>query len=169
MAARKNKMKVTIRKYPKKGDQKKFIHIDPWDTWDMAHTLSDIIYPMLKQLKKTAHGAPYTDDEDVPEHLRSTAAKPKKNEWDTDSNHFKRWDWILGEMIWAFGELAKDRDPNFCIKKGKYKWVKKEGEDWTERVTLVEPIYDMVKMKAYHDRKKNAFRLFGKYYENLWD
>jgi hypothetical protein len=72
-------------------------------------------------------------------------------------------------MIWAFGELAKDRDPNFCIKKGKYKWVKKEGEDWTERVTLVEPIYDMVKMKAYHDRKKNAFRLFGKYYENLWD
>ena len=135
----------------------------------MAHTLSDIIHPMLKQLKKTQMGAPYTDDEDVPEKLRSTNSKPKKNEWDTDSNHFKRWDWIMGEMIWAFGELAKDRDPSFLIKKGKYKWVKKEGQDWSEMITLVEPVYDMVKMKTYHERKKNAFRLFGKYYENLWD
>ena len=162
-------MKVTIRKYPKKGDQKKFIHIDPWDTWNMAHTLADIIHPMLKQLKKTTNGAPYTDDEDVPEHLRSTVAKPKKNEWDTDSNHFKRWDWILGEMIWAFGELAKDREPNFWIKRPKYKYKKVEGEEWTEMVTVDKGVYDEDKAKAYYARKKNAFRLFGKYYENLWD
>jgi len=71
--------------------------------------------------------------------------------------------------IWAFGELAKDRDPNFCIKKGKHKWVKKEGQDWSEMITLVEPVYDTEKAKAYYARKKNAFRLFGKYYENLWD
>jgi len=83
-------MKISIGKYSKKDDkQKKSIRIDPWDTWNMAHTLADIIHPMLKQLHKTNHGAPYTDDEDVPEHLRSTNAKPKKNEWDTDSNHFK--------------------------------------------------------------------------------
>ena len=72
-------------------------------------------------------------------------------------------------MIWAFDELVKDRDPNFCIKKGKYKWVKKEGEDFSEMVTVVEPVYDMEKMRAYDERKKKAFRLFGKYYENLWD
>jgi hypothetical protein len=36
-------------------------------------------------------------------------------------------------------------------------------------ITLVEPVYDMEKQKAYYARKKNAFRLFGKYYENLWD
>jgi hypothetical protein len=162
-------MKISIGKYPKKGEQKKSIRIDSWDTWNMAHTLADIIHPMLRQLHKTNHGAPYTDDEDVPEHLRSTNAKPKKNEWDTDSNHFKRWDWIMKEMIWAFGELAKDRDPNFCIKKGKHKWVKKEGQDWSEMITLVEPVYDTEKAKAYYARKKNAFRLFGKYYENLWD
>lgn len=162
-------MKISIGKYPKNGEQKKSIRIDPWDTWSMAHTLADIIYPMLKQLHKTQHGAPYTDDEDVPENLRSTNSKPKKNEWDTDSNHFKRWDWIMKEMIWAFGELAKDRDPSFLIKKGKYKWVKKEGQDWSEMITLVEPVYDWDKKKAYHERKKNAFRLFGKYYENLWD
>jgi len=47
--------------------------------------------------------------------------------------------------------------------------VKKEGEDWSEMVTVREGVYDEVKMKAYYTRKKNAFRLFGKYYENLWD
>ena len=52
-------MKISIGKYPKKdGEQKKSIRIDPWDTWSMDHTLAEIIHPMLKQLRKTAHGAP---------------------------------------------------------------------------------------------------------------
>jgi hypothetical protein len=164
-------VKISIGNYPKdpKKTQKKSIRIDPWDTWNMAHTLADIIHPMLKQLKKTQMGAPFTDDEDVPEHLRSTAAKPKKNEWDTDEFHFKRWKWILGEMIWAFGELAKDRDPDFCLVTPKFKFVKKEGQEWSEMVTIREGKYDIEKQKAYQARKNNAFRLFGKYYENLWD
>ncbi len=117
-------MKISIGKYPKKdGEQKKSIRIDPWDTWSMDHTLADIILPMLKQLRKTQHGAPCTDDEDVPEHLRSTNAKPKKNSWDVDEFHFKRWDWIMKEMIWTFNEHAKDREPNFWIKKPKHKYV----------------------------------------------
>jgi hypothetical protein len=162
-------MKISIGKYPKKGEQKKSIRIDPWDTWSMDHTLAEIIHPMLKQLRKTQHGAPYTDDEDVPEHLRSTAAKPKKNEWDTDSNHFKRWDWIMKELIWTFGEYAKDRDPEFWIKKPKYKWVNVEGQDWKEMVTTDKGIYNEEKAKAYWARMQNGFRLFGKYYRNLWD
>jgi hypothetical protein len=135
----------------------------------MDHTLADIILPMLRQLRKTQHGAPCTDDEDVPEHLRSTAAKPKKNEWDTDSNHFKRWDWIMKEMIWTFNEHAKDHDPNFYIKKPKYKRVKKEGAAFDELVVVSPGEFDYAKSKAYWDRKKNGFRLFGKYYQNLWD
>jgi hypothetical protein len=163
-------MKISIGKYPKKdGEQKKSIRIDPWDTWSMDHTLADIIHPMLKQLRKTQHGAPMTDDEDAPEHLRSTAAKPKENDWDVDSNHFKRWDWIMKEMIWTFGEHAKDRDPNFWIKKPKYKRVPVEGKDWEELVNTDPGIYDEAKAKAYWERKKNGFRLFGKYYQNLWD
>jgi hypothetical protein len=162
-------MKVIIGKYPKNGNQKKSIRIDPWDTWSMDHTLADLIHPMLKQLRKTQHGAPCTDDEDAPEHLRSTAAKPKKNDWDTDEFHFKRWDWIMKEMIWAFNEHAKDREPNFWIKKPKYKWVEKEGTDHSEMVTAKEGVFDEAKAKAYWKRKKNGFRLFGKYYINLWD
>jgi hypothetical protein len=162
-------MKILIGEYPKKGKRKISVHIDPWDTWSMDHTLALIIYPMLKQLHKKNHGAPCTDDDDVPEHLRSIKAKPKKNKWDTDEFHFKRWNWIMKEMIWAFGEIARDRNPDFCIKKGKHKFVKKKGTNYSKMVTIVEPVYDKEKMKSYYARKNNAFRLFGKYYEGLWD
>jgi hypothetical protein len=81
-----------------------YVKIDRYDTWSMDHTLADIILPMLKQLKTTKHGSPSVDDQDVPEGLglRSTEAGPKENEWDTDDNWFKRWDWVLDEMIFAF-------------------------------------------------------------------
>ena len=85
-----------------------YVKIDRYDTWDMDKTLSPIILPMLKQLKETKQGAPNVDDEDVPEELKSTSAEPKENEWDTDSNHFKRWDYVLDEMIWAFEQLVDD-------------------------------------------------------------
>jgi hypothetical protein len=163
-------MKVFIGKYPKKGGKRReSVRIDPWDTWGMDHTLALIIHPMLKQLLKTQHGAPNTDDEDVPEHLRSTAAKPKENEWDTDEFHFKRWDWILKEMIWAFGEIAKNRVPDFFIVKPKFKFVKKEGEEYSEMITTRHPVVDLEKQKAYWDRRRNALRLFGRYYSCLWD
>ena len=153
-------MKISIGKYQKKDcEQKVSIRIDPWDTWSMDATLALIIHPMLKQLKKTQHGAPYTDDEDVPEHLRSTAAKPKKNDWDLDEFHFKRWDWVLSEMIWAFGEEVKDKEPNFWIEKPK----------WNKDGIVKSGKLDKEKMDKYFGRKKNAFRLFGKYYGNLWD
>ncbi len=44
----------------------------------MDYTLSHIVVPMLKQLKETKHGAPFVDDEDVPEELKSTSAPPKE-------------------------------------------------------------------------------------------
>jgi hypothetical protein len=53
-----------------------YVKIDRWDTWSMDSTLADIILPMLKQLKKTNHGAPYVDDEDVPYELKSINDSP---------------------------------------------------------------------------------------------
>ena len=87
-----------------------YVKIDFWDTWSMDHSLAYIIHPMLVQLQKDKHGAPYTEDDDVPEYLRSYMAQPKENEWDTDSLHFMRWDWILSEMIWSFEQQLKDDD-----------------------------------------------------------
>ena len=80
-----------------------YIKIDRYDTWDMDKTLSPIILPMLKQLKVTKQGAPMVDDDDVPEELKSTSAPPKENDYDTDANHFKRWEYIMNEMIWEIG------------------------------------------------------------------
>jgi hypothetical protein len=158
-----------------------YVKIDRWDTWSMDHTLAYIILPMLKQLKKDKHGAPFVDDIDVPEELRSTSAPPKENEWDTDANHFVRWDWVMDEMIFAFecknddhaddkfhsGEhdilwIPVDRDGNE-VPKGDHKFFQMgKGPKDTYKC-------DDEGLKVHHDRIKNGFRLFGKYYEGLWD
>jgi hypothetical protein len=144
-----------------------YVKLDRWDTWSMDHTLAYIIHPMLVQLNKTKHGAPYTDDEDVPEYLRSHMAQPKENEWDTDSLHFMRWDWILKEMIWAFEQKLKadDEDQFFdhseCDDE-KFPW-NKDGQ-YVSKLKL-----DREGLEAHQKRKANGFRLFGVYYQNLWD
>ena len=71
-------LNVTINKLFQKRTVK--IRIDKYDTWNMDETLGFIIVPMLKQLKATKHGTPWTDDEDVPEELRSTSAPPLTQE-----------------------------------------------------------------------------------------
>lgn len=137
----------------RKKQRKVKVRIDKYDTWNMDHTLAYIILPMLKQLKETKHGSPYVDDEDVPEHLRSTAAEPKENEWDTDSNHHMRWEWAMDEMIYAF-EMELDGDWDMEI------W-RRGGEGWTDE--------KIAQRKVIQDRISNGFRLFGKYYQALWD
>jgi len=145
----------------------KYVKIDRWDTWSMDHTLAYIILPMLKQLDKTKHGAPYTNDDDVPEYLRSHMAQPKENEWDTDSLHFMRWDWILAEMIWAFEQTVKDDDElqffdhSECGDE-KFPWDK-DGQ-YVSKIKV-----DNEGLEAHQKRKANGFKLFGKYYQNLWD
>ena len=141
-----------------------YVKIDPWDTWSMDHTLADIILPMLRQLNETKHGAPHTDDEDVPEYLRSYMAQPKENEWDTDSLHFMRWDWILAEMIWAFEQkVDDDAEGQFFDHSDVTKSDLKDPESY-KKVK-----YDREGHNKWQDRKANGFRLFGKYYEALWD
>ena len=158
-----------------------YVKIDRWDTWSMDSMLAPIVLPLLRQLRETAHGSPSTDDEDVPEHLRSTAAEPKENEWDTDSNHHKRWEWILDEMIFAFEMKARDdwqaefhsgeidiewvpvdKDGNE-VPKGEHKYYQMgHGPNDTYQC-------DYEGMKVVQARISNGFRLFGKYYEGLWD
>ena len=141
----------------------KYVKIDRWDTWSMDHTLALIILPMLKQLDITKHGAPFTEDDDVPEYLRSYMAQPKEHEWDTDSLHFMRWDWILAEMIWAFEQELKDDDEHQFFDHSDSEGIK----DFNERISKLK--VDEKGLKAHQERKKNGFRLFGKYYQNLWD
>ena len=158
-----------------------YVKIDRWDTWSMDHTLSYIILPMLKQLKEKANGAPLVDDEDVPEELKSSSAPAKVNEWDPDDNHFKRWEGVLGEMIFAFncksddswqdefksGEfdmdnVPVDEDGNEVPKQGAKLYELRNGPNHTYKC-------DYEGMRKVEERMQNGFRLFGKYYNGLWD
>ena len=136
----------TVNLYYDNAKQTEKIHIDPWDTWSMDHTLAPIILPMLIQLKETKHGAPDVDDTDVPPHLRKTPddVLKYKSIGETDENFFKRWDWVMDEMIYAFDCKANKDDV----------WMRFENR------------LDILKEQ---ERISNGFRLFGKYYENLWD
>ena len=156
-----------------------YVKIDRYDTWSMDHTLADIILPMLKQLQKDKHGAPNVDDEDVPMELQSWTS-PAKDEYDVDGHHFARWDYVLGEMIFAFECKVKDNwDDQFWSGTSKFETVE-TGETVFNPVTQkVEKTYQMVQKGDYkcdwegrqkmQDRISNGFRLFGRYYENLWD
>jgi hypothetical protein len=147
------------------------IQIDRWDTWNMDATLGMIALPMLKQLQKNKHGAPFVDDEDVPEELRSTSAPAKEDENDVDGNHFKRWDYVMEEMIFAF-EHHLDDNWEDAYRSGELdlRWKKLEG-GMSEMVSGPNYTYecDYDGIQLVKDRIQNGFRLFGKYYTGLWD
>ena len=139
----------TINLFLDRRVQKVKIRIDRWDTWSMDHTLAHIVLPMLKQLKATKHGAPWVAVADVPRELRPTKKQLMDYQKDgtTDPKFFERWNWVLDEMIYAFDCKANKDDVymRFDIK--------------TQREA----------MDAEQERISNGFRLFGRYYENLWD
>jgi hypothetical protein len=153
-----------------------YVKIDYYDTWNMDGTLARIIVPMLKQLHATKHGAPCVDDEDVPEglSLRSTEAPAKENEWDTDDNHFKRWDWVMTELIWTFEQLHPDTDwmDQYCS--GEHDTVWKKCDDNPELYEMKDGPKHTFKMdtdaiKLHDERIARGLKLFGKYYRGLWD
>lgn len=152
------------------------IHIDRWDTWSMDHTLALVIVPMLEQLKATKHGSPCVDDSDVPVGLRSTSAPPKENEYDIDDNHFKRYDYILNEMIFAFKLKNMDdweeecRSGNWDMKTEPCSWDSDGKPKLCKMVEGPNHTYklDTERYQRILERQENGFRLFGKYFQTLW-
>jgi len=72
------------------------------------------------------------------------------------------WDDIMDEMIWAFEQKCRDHweddyygdyveDQKNGSMVGSFKWIDHEGR------------------QKHQERMTNGFKLFGKYYENLWD
>jgi hypothetical protein len=148
------------------------VHIDRWDTWSMDHTLAYIVLPMLKQLKETKHGAPYVDLKDVPKELHGKKlTKKQKDSGELDDKHFERWEWVLDEMIFAFNSKVDD-DWEDQFETGEYDLQWKKLEDGCSRM-VHGPNHtaatDWEGRKKYQERISNGFRLFGKYYESLWD
>jgi len=144
-----------------------YIRIDKYDSWSADHTIALIAVPLLKQLQLTKHGAPNVDDEDVPDGLglRSYETdKLPKSEHDVDENHFKRWDWVLGEIIWALEQKTSDTaDTQFYTKLD----PSMQSKDINAQMENI--VVDMDGLKAWQQRKTRGYKLFGKYFENLWD
>lgn len=160
-----------------KKKRKVKIHIDPYDTWSMDHTLSLIILPMLKQLKETKHGSPFTELEDVPENLRPDPKRLKMHkkgeieEWEIDDTVHERWSWILDEMIYSF-ECEVDDDWEKQFYSGNIdNWWKKVDNGMSEMVEGENDTFqiDRENMDKAWVRRKNGLRLFGKYFHGLWD
>jgi len=149
------------------------VHIDRWDTWSMDDTLAHIILPMLKQLKATKHGAPWVAVDDVPKELRPSKQEVLAYNKDgtTDDKFFERWDWVLDEMIFAFeNKVNDDWEEQFETGETDLQMKKLEnGMSEMVRGPNDTREYDWEGRKAYQERISNGFRLFGKYYENLWD
>lgn len=130
-------------------DRKIKVRIDPYDTWSADYTLAHIIHPLLVALEK--HGTPWTDREDAPADEKYDNHKDKNNDWERGYNE-DRWEYIMGEMIFAFDKI-KEGDWDIQI-------YKRCG-DWTDEA--------IEERRQIQERINNGLRLFGKYYQNLWD
>lgn len=176
-------MVVNITKYPThrwyhnflhkvfgyKNEQAIYVKIDEWDTWSMDHTLAHIVAPMLIQLRDTTHSFNTVDIEDRPEHLIGTL--PATNSHEPDEFAEQAWDWALSEMIFAFESKHEDWEEQFYSGESDITWEPVENSDCFELVNGPNHTFeiDMDGMKKYQERITNGFRLFGKYYEGLWD
>ncbi len=156
-------MKVFIGRYPSNwvsrrnpnAEQTVRIRIDPWDTWNMAETLADIILPMLKQLREDKHGSP---GDLKPFQETSNTSTQYCFDWYKDDD-MKAWDlghkqWceMMDKMVWSFEQVVnRERDEQFH--------TKKNGKRH----------FDSKAYTAYYERVQEGLDLFGKYYMSLWD
>ena len=161
-----------------------YVKIDHYDTWNMDSTLSPIILPMLKQLKATKHGSGYIELEDVPENLRYTQTEDydaqETFDFYKDESTKKincdvhvRYDWVLSEMIWTFEQLNDDDWENqYWITTPEIDFTKHPEDEGKEVYPVrwkVQGECDWEGRQKHQERISNGLRLFGKYYETLWD
>ena len=153
--------------------------IDDYDVWNLDHSLALIIVPALKILKEKKQGAPSVDNEDVSDELRASDEElhTYSKNGETDEHYFDRWDYVMDEMIFAFESKLEDWEEQFASGENDVKFVEipdkkdEEGEPlWTwEHGPNHTREYDVEGREKYQARITKGFKLFGKYYEGLWD
>jgi hypothetical protein len=170
-------MRVVLGRYPGRRAKKPRrieVRIDDWDVWGLDNTLALIIHPALVRLREKKHGSGYVADEDVPEEMRLREEPSNENAWEGIPNVHERWDWVLDEMIWAFEHLANE-DWEEEFHSGEVDW------DFVDEVVNGQTVCRMVTgpndtfkvnregLDAANERIRNGTRLFGKYFQALWD
>lgn len=135
-----------------KWDRKIKVRVDYYDSWSAHTTISIIAEPVLRQLYNYNHGYGAIDKEDVPETLHDTYS---------DGFSQEAWSWVMEEILFALGE-----DINGFDAESSFFDHNPDAEPLTEESCKLR---DEEGLKAYRDRIQNGFRLFGKYYQTLWD
>ena len=177
-------MKVKLGKYPRKGQQKIKVEIERHDTWNMAHELAFIIYPMLLKLKEEKMGVPgdfsmvggenYSDQ-------KSFDFYEESQDW-AFNEKVKEWDVILDKMIWSFSQLIDDSwEDKYHHGTRETEWKECEDLRLNPLTGKMEKMWQMVDKNpgghyydheghmAHQARIQEGFELFGKYFQNLWD
>lgn len=140
------------------------VKTDPWDHWNADSTMAALIHPILVDLRTKTHGAPYVDDEDVPQELRLNLTQEQIDSGDTGHGDafFERWTWILDEIIWTM-EQYRDSDWEDQY----YTHHDQPGDSLHERLDKIE--WDREGYEAHYMRMQNGTRLLGKYWGGMWD
>lgn len=167
-------MKVKIKQFPKKGERRVDIQIDHFDTWNLDHTLSLLIYPTLIQLKEIKHGVPSEFAEVGGEDWHSQQSFEFYAE--TSSECFDlgvaRWNQTLDKMIWSFQQLCiDDYDSKYHHGEINIDWVAIPGSNLSEMVDRNpnEHWYDHVGHALHEARIQEGLDLFSKHFRSLWD
>ena len=159
-------MKVKIGKYPKKSDgqRKVKIKVTDHDVWSADSTLALIIVPMLEKVKENKKGHSFVDQEDYPAEI--LGGDPH----DPENPDHRPWDWVLDEMIWAFGQHTVEWELKFYS--GEPDWVLEPIEGSTDKKLVPGPNdtfeVDRDGIDRHRARMANGRRLFAKYYDCLW-
>ena len=138
------------------------IHIDRYDVWSADHTLALIILPMLKTLKETKQGSGCIDPADVPDHLWPTVVPGPSNNYEDDTIH-TRYEWFLDELIWTFEQMVDDDDESKFYDHS----AVDDSASLNNQIRQIKTDWDG--LHAHKDRIANGLRLFGKYFQTLWD
>jgi len=140
-------MKVKISDYPNEGgDRKVKVEISRFDVWSLDNTLAYVIHPALVKFKENLSGTARTDVEDAPQFPDDDDVGNEIAGYSRD-----RWNFILDEMIFAFENVNVHWEEQFYVN---------ESVSWNE--------CNQAGVKAFEERMRNGFRLFGKYYQALW-
>lgn len=115
------------------------VQIDRYDAWSAHHTLALVILPVLQSLKQHKLGSGFVDDVDVPEHIRSTADPDYKPD------------------AWGSDKYVHDRW-DYALNEMIYAFEQELSDD-----------PDVEYNEIIQTRVRNGLKLFGTYYQTLWD
>ena len=159
-----------------KKKRKMKIHIDYYDTWSVDSTLAPIILPLLKQLKATKNGSPhcspyFDQTSNSAQGCFEFYAEGDDAAW--KAGHAE-WEKIMDEMIWTFEQLQPDYDwesqyTSVPPELDMTKYPEDEGKLTVPVRWKVEGVTDWEGRRKHQARIDAGLRLFGEWYQGLWD